>query len=176
MAGHTLVPAAVARDARGAIVEGASLTWTSSNTEVLAVSGGRAVGVRHGNVTLKVSSGAVGQRGVLCAERRPSGRSVLRTDGGGRTPGEALRFCLGQRSERALRGSVHTDSDVPAVVVRRRRDRGDRPGSPFGSGVASCQLAERTEDVQRSLRAQVRGWNRASAAREDGQFTVLVLE
>jgi hypothetical protein len=48
--------------------------------------------------------------------------------------------------------------------------------SPFGSGLTSCQLAGWTGDVQRSLRAQVRCWNRASGAREDGQFTVLVLE
>lgn len=48
--------------------------------------------------------------------------------------------------------------------------------SPFGSGLTSCQLAGWTEDVQRSLRAQVHCWNRATGTREDGQFTVLVLE
>ena len=48
--------------------------------------------------------------------------------------------------------------------------------SPFGSGLTTCQLQGWTEDTGATLRVQVRCWNRASNAREDGQFTVLVLE
>lgn len=48
--------------------------------------------------------------------------------------------------------------------------------SPFGSGLTTCQLQGWTEDTGSTLRVQVRCWNRASNAREDGQFTVLVLE
>jgi hypothetical protein len=48
--------------------------------------------------------------------------------------------------------------------------------SPFGAGLTTCQLQGWTEDSGATLRAQVRCWNRASNVREDGQFTVLVLE
>ena len=48
--------------------------------------------------------------------------------------------------------------------------------SPFGSGLTTCQLQGWTEDTGSTLRVQVRCWNRASNVREDGQFTVLVLE
>jgi hypothetical protein len=48
--------------------------------------------------------------------------------------------------------------------------------SPFGAGLTTCQLEGWTEDVGATLRVRVRCWNRASNQREDGQFTVLVLE
>ncbi|MGQ0647355.1 MAG: Ig-like domain-containing protein [Gemmatimonadaceae bacterium] len=48
--------------------------------------------------------------------------------------------------------------------------------SPFGSGLTSCQLEDWADDALRTLRIHVRCWNRATGLREDGQFTVLVLE
>jgi hypothetical protein len=48
--------------------------------------------------------------------------------------------------------------------------------APFGTGRTACQLEGWTEDAQGGLRVHVRCWNRQSNVREDGQFTVLVLE